>query len=49
MQEILIRLIGREDASDINIKNEPFKLLGECYQFIRIVYIKVVGKYLLEI
>ncbi len=28
MQEILIRFIGREDASDINIKNEPFKLFG---------------------
>ena len=28
MKEILIRLIGNEDASDINIKNEPFRLFG---------------------
>lgn len=35
MKEIMIRLIGKEDASDINIKNEPFKLFGRmlpCYQ-----------------
>lgn len=28
MQEILIRFISAEDASDINIKNEPFRLFG---------------------
>lgn len=28
MQEILIRIIDRENASDINIRNEPFKLFG---------------------
>lgn len=28
MKEILIQLIGKENASDINIKNEPFKLFG---------------------
>lgn len=35
MKEISIRLIGRENASDINIKNEPFPLFGRmlpCYQ-----------------
>lgn len=35
MREIFIRFIGKEDASDINIKNEPFKLFGRmlpCYQ-----------------
>lgn len=28
MSEILIRLIKKENAADINIKNEPFKLFG---------------------
>ncbi|MDO4320927.1 MAG: GNAT family N-acetyltransferase [Lachnospiraceae bacterium] len=35
MSEIVIRYIERERASDINIKNEPFKLFGRmlpCYQ-----------------
>lgn len=35
MSEIIIRLIGKENAADINIKNEPFKLIGRmvpCYQ-----------------
>lgn len=35
MQEISIRLIGKENASDINIKNERFRLWGRilpCYQ-----------------
>lgn len=35
MSEILIRLIEKEHSSDINIKNEPFKLFGRmqpCYQ-----------------
>lgn len=35
MKEILIRFVEKENASDINIKNEPFKLFGRmlpCYQ-----------------
>lgn len=35
MKEILIRFIGKENASDINIKNESFKFFGRmlpCYQ-----------------
>lgn len=35
MQDISIRFIGSENASDINIKNEAFKLFGRmlpCYQ-----------------
>lgn len=35
MEEILVRWIGKDHASDINIKNEPFQLFGRmlpCYQ-----------------
>ena len=35
MGEISIRFIGKENATDINIKNESFKLFGRmlpCYQ-----------------
>ena len=35
MKEIAIKFIGRENAGDINIKNESFKLFGRmlpCYQ-----------------
>ena len=33
MKDISIRFIGKENASDINIKNEPFELFGRMLPF----------------